>query len=138
MAASKSDLPDRQKQVRPPAIIKLTLAVGGTGGVAGAVGLALAGHVPFSQQAGVFEDIVAVIALIALLAVALIALTVSLDHLATSRLRYRVGKRAVDTAKSHDEALKTYRTLHSSVSRSLRSLLGHSDGHDEDGGGEGT
>lgn len=100
------------KPVRPPAIVKLTLAIGGTGGVAGAVGLTLTRHVPFSPETGVFEDIVAVIALIALIAVALIALTVSLDLVvARTHLRYRAGKSAVDNAESNDQALHTYRML---------------------------
>jgi hypothetical protein len=144
MAGPKSRLPERRKPVRPPAIVRQVLAgaSAGTGGVAGTVYLAFARHVPFSAQAGIFADIVAVIVLIALIGVAIIVLTVSLDQAARSRLRYQAGKQAIATAKSNDEALQTYRALHASLSwRWLRWLLGLPDDHDEgeedeDEGGE--
>jgi hypothetical protein len=132
MAASQSRLPDRPKPVRPRGAVRRALAGFGVGtpGVSGAIYLIVTRHVPFTGQAGVFEDLVAVIALIA---VAIIALAVSLDHVATSRLRYQAGKKAVDTAESNAQALKTYRMLHSSLSfRWLRWLLGPPDGLDED------
>jgi hypothetical protein len=135
MAAAKSRLPDRPKPVRPQAVVRRALAALGVGtpGATGAIYLIITRHVPFAGQAGVFEDLVAVIVLIALIAVAIIALAVSLDHVARSRLRYRAGKKAVDTAESNAQALKTYRMLHSSLSfRWLRWLLGLPDGLDED------
>lgn len=138
MAASKSRLPDHQRAGRPPGIIKRVLAGAGAGGgsVAGAVYLLFVQHVPFTSQAGIFEDLVAVIVLIALIAAAIIALTVSLDRAARSRLLYRAGLKAVDTVQSNAQALKTYDVLHSSLSlRWLRSLLGLPDGPLEGGDG---
>jgi hypothetical protein len=135
MAASQSRLPDRPKPVRPRGAVRRALAGFGVGtpGATGAIYLIVTRHVPFTGQAGVFEDLVAVIVLIALIAVAIIALAVSLDHVAMSRLRYQAGKKAVDTAESNAQALKTYRMLHSSLSfRWLRWLLGPPDGLDED------
>lgn len=135
MATPKSGLPDRQKPVSPPVVVKLTVAVGSTGGIAAAIYLAFAEHVPFSSRAGVFEDLMAVIVLVA---VATITLTVLVDHMARSHLRYQAGKKAVDTAQSNDQALQTYRTLNSSLSwRWLRWLLGLPSGPDEDGKGQG-
>lgn len=133
--AAKSRLPDHPKPLRQRGAVRRALAgVGiGTPGATGAIYLIVTRHVPFTAQAGVFEDLVAVIVLIALIAVAIIALAVSLDHVARSRLRYQAGKKAVDTAESNAQALKTYRMLHSSLSfRWLRWLLGLPDGLDED------
>jgi hypothetical protein len=142
MAAAKSRLPDQPKPVRPQAVVRRALAAAGVGtpGATGTIYLVVTRHVPFTGQAGVFEDLVAVIVLIALIAVAIIALAVSLDHVARSRLRYRAGKKAVDTAESNAQALKTYRMLHSSLSfRWLRWVLGlpdDLDGDDEDNGAD--
>jgi hypothetical protein len=135
MAAAKSRLPDHPQPARPRGVVRRALAGVGVGTPgAGTIYLIVTRHVPFTAQAGVFEDLVAVIGLIALIAVAIIALAVSLDHVARSRLRYRAGKKAVDTAESNAQALKTYRMLHSSLSfRWLRWLLGLPDGLDEDG-----
>jgi hypothetical protein len=140
MTASQSRLPDRPKPVRPRGAVRRALAGFGVGtpGATGAIYLIVTRHVPFTGQAGVFEDLVAVIVLIALIAVAIIALAVSLDHVAMSRLRYQAGKKAVDTAESNAQALKTYHMLHSSLSfRWLRWLLGPPDGLDEDDGESG-
>jgi hypothetical protein len=139
--AAKSRLPDLPQPARSRGVARRVLAgiSAGTPGATGAIYLIVTRHVPFTAQAGVFEDLVAVVVLVALIAVAIIALAVSLDHVARSRLRYRAGKKAVDTAESNAQALKTYRMLHSSLSfRWLRWLLGLPDGldeDDEDGGG---
>lgn len=141
--AARSRLPDHPQPARPRGVARRALAgIGvGTPGATGAIYLIVTRHVPFTAQAGVFEDLVAVIVLVALIAVAIIALAVSLDHVARSRLRYRAGKKAVDTAESNAQALKTYRMLHSSLSfRWLRWLLGLPDGldvDDEEGADEG-
>jgi hypothetical protein len=110
-------------------VVKVTLAIGSTSGIAALLYLLFAGHVPFSSQAGVFEDAMAVIVLVA---VATTVLTLPIDRIARSRLRYQAGRRAVETAESNEQALQTFQALHKSLSWRWRRWLGLPGDHEDE------
>jgi hypothetical protein len=127
--------PARLRPARPRVVVRVSIAFGGVGGIAGMIYWVLARHAPFSTQAGVFENLLAVIMLTAL---AMLAFTVTLEYVARARLRYLAGRKALETVQSHDQALRTLRALNSSVSGRLTrwwlELPVVPDEDDEDGG----
>ena len=139
MAAHKAGLVNRPKPARPQVVVKVTLGIGiGGGGLAGLLLLLFRGHVPFSPQAGVFEDMMAIILLVA---AAMFVLTLVFDHMARSRLIHRAGRKMIDTAQTHGEARQAFYAVNQSVSgRLARWWLGLPaipvilEGNDEDGG----
>jgi hypothetical protein len=129
MLSPDPGLPSKRRGTRRPARVRLTIIISGGSGAA-AISVLLARHVQLFPDAGAMAEIAAVILLIAF---AVIVLTESAVVVAHAWLRYRAAKNAVDTAKRHDQAIKTYRLLESfSPAKRLSALLDSSGGQDED------